>query len=356
MKFLVKLNKMNFWQFFKTCNFDFVLFWLGIWCESWVRVIMGRRGDVRTQASSCSNLHSFYCICFSETIAFKTLTMNTVCVGLIESWKLRVASLNYEPIETISKFDGRDDWTTTICLNVQGNKIVSTNKLHQIRQLISDSTTEYLNTAGLYSPISTTTLANGKTAHETSKTVICLMTITISVCMKANGYNKPRVYSLLASVEVVFPDHGVCHDHVIMHLRLTGETPPSELYDVPSQSLGVLGIRMALETLSTQIYGAGCRHTFPCDRTFWTILESEFESAQSTANLTPWSKPHVDKWSEWLFTLYFTNRLPTKRMIDPMPQLFHGLHPQHVLINLDRFTVSTFGTYSDLDSRWYFGV
>ena len=32
------------WQFFKTCNFDCVLFWLGIWCESLVWVIMGRRG------------------------------------------------------------------------------------------------------------------------------------------------------------------------------------------------------------------------------------------------------------------------------------------------------------------------
>ena len=38
-KFLAK-----FWQFFKICNFDFVLFWLGMWCESLVWVIMGRRG------------------------------------------------------------------------------------------------------------------------------------------------------------------------------------------------------------------------------------------------------------------------------------------------------------------------
>ena len=29
---------------FKLCNFDFVLFWLGIWCESLVWVIMRRRG------------------------------------------------------------------------------------------------------------------------------------------------------------------------------------------------------------------------------------------------------------------------------------------------------------------------
>ena len=32
-----------FWQFFKFCNLlDFVLFWLGIWCQSLVWVIMGR--------------------------------------------------------------------------------------------------------------------------------------------------------------------------------------------------------------------------------------------------------------------------------------------------------------------------
>ena len=38
------LQNFKFWQFFKICNFDFVLFWLRIWCESLVWVIMGRRG------------------------------------------------------------------------------------------------------------------------------------------------------------------------------------------------------------------------------------------------------------------------------------------------------------------------
>ena len=38
-----KMSKFDFWQFFKICNFD-VLFWLGIWCESLVWVITGRRG------------------------------------------------------------------------------------------------------------------------------------------------------------------------------------------------------------------------------------------------------------------------------------------------------------------------
>ena len=36
--------------FFLICNFDFVLFWLGIWCEPLVWVIMGRWGYLRTQA------------------------------------------------------------------------------------------------------------------------------------------------------------------------------------------------------------------------------------------------------------------------------------------------------------------
>ena len=38
------LQNLNFWQFFKLCNFYFVLFQLGIWCESLGWVIMGQRG------------------------------------------------------------------------------------------------------------------------------------------------------------------------------------------------------------------------------------------------------------------------------------------------------------------------
>ena len=44
VKFLAKFQNWNFWHFFLICSFDFVLFWLGIWCESLVWVIMGRRG------------------------------------------------------------------------------------------------------------------------------------------------------------------------------------------------------------------------------------------------------------------------------------------------------------------------
>ena len=44
------LQNLNFWQFLKICNLDFVLFWLGIWCALLVWVIMGWRGYLRTQA------------------------------------------------------------------------------------------------------------------------------------------------------------------------------------------------------------------------------------------------------------------------------------------------------------------
>ena len=64
VNFLAKFKNVNFWQFFKICNFDFVLFWLGIWCESLVWVIMGRRGVSQNTgilvvlASLCCGLYS----------------------------------------------------------------------------------------------------------------------------------------------------------------------------------------------------------------------------------------------------------------------------------------------------------
>ena len=42
--FLQNFKIWNFGNLKKNCNFDFMLFWLGIWCESLVWVIMGRRG------------------------------------------------------------------------------------------------------------------------------------------------------------------------------------------------------------------------------------------------------------------------------------------------------------------------
>ena len=43
-----KISTFGFLAIFLICNFDFVLFWLWIWCESLVWVIMGRY--LRTQA------------------------------------------------------------------------------------------------------------------------------------------------------------------------------------------------------------------------------------------------------------------------------------------------------------------
>ena len=47
----------NFWQFFKICNF--VMFWLVIWCQSLVWVIMGRRGISERRHSNCSSCTQF---------------------------------------------------------------------------------------------------------------------------------------------------------------------------------------------------------------------------------------------------------------------------------------------------------
>ena len=44
VQFLAKFQNLDFWQYFKICSFDFVLFWLGIWFESLVWVIKGQRG------------------------------------------------------------------------------------------------------------------------------------------------------------------------------------------------------------------------------------------------------------------------------------------------------------------------
>ena len=43
--FFAKFRQLNFWQFVLICNFDFVFFWLGTWCESLRWVIMGRRSS-----------------------------------------------------------------------------------------------------------------------------------------------------------------------------------------------------------------------------------------------------------------------------------------------------------------------
>ena len=48
-KVFCKTLKLEFLVIFLICKFDFVLFWLGIWCESLVSVIMGGGGYLRMQ-------------------------------------------------------------------------------------------------------------------------------------------------------------------------------------------------------------------------------------------------------------------------------------------------------------------
>ena len=51
-----KFKNLKFWRIFKICNFDFVIFWLGILYDSMVWVIMRRRGvSSGRRHSSCSS-------------------------------------------------------------------------------------------------------------------------------------------------------------------------------------------------------------------------------------------------------------------------------------------------------------
>ena len=51
------VQNLNFCQFLKICNFDFVLFWHGIWCESLVGGNHGVAGGIsECRRSSCSSL------------------------------------------------------------------------------------------------------------------------------------------------------------------------------------------------------------------------------------------------------------------------------------------------------------
>ena len=51
-----KFKNLKFWRIFKICNFDFVIFWLGIQYDSMVWVIMRRRGvSSERRRSSCSS-------------------------------------------------------------------------------------------------------------------------------------------------------------------------------------------------------------------------------------------------------------------------------------------------------------
>ena len=66
-----------FGNFFQICNFNFVLFWLGIWNESIVRVMMGWRGIFsKCRHSSCSSfIVSVLLLFITSHINFETLLM-----------------------------------------------------------------------------------------------------------------------------------------------------------------------------------------------------------------------------------------------------------------------------------------
>ena len=56
-----KFKNLKFWRIFKICNFDFVIFWLGIQYDSMVWVIMRRRGvSSERRRSSCSSSNGSY--------------------------------------------------------------------------------------------------------------------------------------------------------------------------------------------------------------------------------------------------------------------------------------------------------
>ena len=93
LKFLTKFQNFNFCKFLQTCNFDFVLFWLGIWCESLLQVIMGRRGGISERRhSSCSSWHIFTFLLYRPIqpdvmIIPYCLTCPANCSNALACWK-----------------------------------------------------------------------------------------------------------------------------------------------------------------------------------------------------------------------------------------------------------------------------
>ena len=84
---------MNFWQFFKICNF--VLFWLGIWCESLVWVIMGWQGrGVGISERRCSSCSSYSCLSWGRI-------SNTCAISVLRNgMKLKYLSI-FKPLQCI---------------------------------------------------------------------------------------------------------------------------------------------------------------------------------------------------------------------------------------------------------------
>ena len=75
-----KFKNLKFWRIFKICNFDFVIFWLGIQYDSMVWVIMRRRGvSSERRRSSCSSSISQY-IEYQYVCRYMNAYLYNVCV------------------------------------------------------------------------------------------------------------------------------------------------------------------------------------------------------------------------------------------------------------------------------------
>ena len=88
-----KFKNLKFWRIFKICNFDFVIFWLGIQYDSMGWVIMRRRGvSSERRHSSCSSLDSSdwfklpFCTCHDNLTAL-------ACAKLWYKWNIIVKAI-----------------------------------------------------------------------------------------------------------------------------------------------------------------------------------------------------------------------------------------------------------------------
>ena len=84
VKFFAKLKNLNFWQIFQSCNFDSVLFWLGIWYESIVWVIMGRQGFFSQHRHSSSSSYAGITQLSWGYVNFSSYYSNFMCPSM---WK-----------------------------------------------------------------------------------------------------------------------------------------------------------------------------------------------------------------------------------------------------------------------------
>ena len=101
-KVTCKILNLNFWQFFKICNFDFVLFWLGIWCEPLVWIIMGwwgvsqNAGVLVVLVLDCI-ITALYCIFLSSIKQFMKMGCQTFLPWLMIIWQISYGEYDFTP-------------------------------------------------------------------------------------------------------------------------------------------------------------------------------------------------------------------------------------------------------------------